>query len=686
MELRKTIEECISMKKDSRLMNIPPPLFTERLGFFIAILIPFIALGLQWVLWEYIAPFVWFLFFPAVFFSARLGRLKGGLISTILSALIVVYFFISPQLSWEIKNPYNLFSVGMFIVMGVLFSDIQERFWAANQRTKTLLSETQTANKKITQLYEKTRELDELKTQFFANVSHELRTPLTLILAPVQKAIQSSKLDPELRHDLDVVQRNARFLHKHVNDLLDVSKLDAGQMTIRYSQIDLAQLIRVLASQFNVIAEERHIQYQVEADGSVPAQVDPEKYQRILLNLLSNAFKFTPDGGKIKLALSVEADDAVLQVYDSGPGIPGDRRGVVFERFRQLEGHASRKHGGTGLGLSIVKEFVELHHGQVEAGDSPEGGAMFTVRIPLSAPADAVINPAPVEMEVTASQQLVDELFMERIQIADPVRADMPDAPLILVVEDSPDMNEFISSALAKKYRVSTARNGQDGLEKALALKPDLIVTDVMMPIMSGDQMVLAIREHADLKDVPIVMLTAKADDKLRTEMLQAGVQDYINKPFTVAELHARIGNLLNARRLGVEALRESDKKYRELFENATLAIFQSTLDGKVVLVNTAFSKMFGYESPEEVKTQIKNICTDIFSDPRRRQEIIRLRAENQQLNTFENLYRRKDGSTFLGQLYIRDIKDPTGSVTLIFRSFLNEFANYSGSGILCGN
>jgi len=591
----------------------------EWWGFVFALLMPFIALVLQWVFWQYISPFVWFLFFPAVFFSARLGRLKGGVISTLLSALIVVYFFIPPQFSWEVNNPYNLFSVGMFLGMGYLFSDIQERFWAANKRTEEALQETRAAHEKITQLYEKTRELDELKTQFFANVSHELRTPLTLILGPVQKAIQSPHLDPETRHDLEIVKRNASFLHRHVNDLLDVSKLDAGHMTIHYSQIDLAQSARVVASQFSVIADERHIGYGVEINGSVLAQVDVEKFQRILLNLLSNAFKFTPDGGTVKLTLEVEADMAVVQVCDSGPGIPGNQREVVFERFRQLEGNASRKHGGTGLGLSIVKEFVELHHGTINIAESPDGGALFMFRIPLSAQAGVVVDPASVEMVPKVSRQLIEELFMERAIIQDPNFVGNPDAPLILVVEDSPDMNEFISTTLGKKYRISTASNGQIGLEKALALKPDLILADVMMPAMSGDQMALAIRQHAELKDVPIVMLTAKADEKLRVQMLQESVQDYINKPFTVEELLARVDNLLTLRRQSVEKLRISELQYRNLFENIPSGVAYCRMifeDGQpkdwVYLdVNNAFENLTG------LKNAAGRRVTDLIPDIR---------------------------------------------------------------------
>jgi signal transduction histidine kinase/CheY-like chemotaxis protein len=587
----------------------------EIRGFILAILIPFVALGLQLLLWDFISPFVWFLFFPAVFISARFGRLRGGLISTVISTLFVVYFFISPRFSWAVVNPYNLFSVGMFLVMGYLFSDIQERFWAANLRTQKALEDIRVAHEKISQLYEKTRELDELKTQFFANVSHELRTPLTLILGPVQKALQSPLLDAELRHNLEVADRNARFLHRHVNDLLDVSKLDAGHMALNYSQIDLAQITRVTASQFNIVADERGVDYTVAAPELVTAQLDVEKYQRILLNLLSNAFKFTPDGGKVTLSLAVEADAVVIRVCDSGPGIPGDKRQVVFERFRQLEGNAARKHGGTGLGLSIVKEFVELHHGEIQVDDAPLGGAMFSVRLPLCAPAGITVNVAPVELGNVESRQLVDELIMERVVIQDTGLPSKPDAPLILVVEDNPDMNEFISSAVKKHYRVANASNGQEGLEKAIALIPDLMLVDVMMPIMSGDAMTRAIRQYDELKDVPIIILTAKADDQLRVQMLQENVQDYINKPFEVEELLARVDNLLTARRQSAEKLHSLGLQYEHLFENMMEGfayckmIFEDgqPKDWQYLAINSAFEKLTG------LKDVVGRRVTEIF-------------------------------------------------------------------------
>ena len=229
--------------------------------------------------------------------------------------------------------------------MGYLFSDTQQRLKQARQRAEDALCESETAKQQITQLYNKTLELDELKTHFFANVSHELRTPLTLILGPVKKCLISGNLDPETLHDLEMVERNARFLYRHVSDLLDISKLEAQKMTLHYARFNLSSLTRVVASYFESVALSRAIRLQVITPEHLSGAVDGEKVQRILLNLLSNAFKFTPDGGEINVVLTSHGNRAHLEISDNGPGIPENMRGAVFERFRQVDDSSIRQHG-----------------------------------------------------------------------------------------------------------------------------------------------------------------------------------------------------------------------------------------------------------------------------------------------------------------------------------------------------
>ena len=337
----------------------------QRITF--AILIPVAAWVIQAAFWPILSPYVWFLFYPAVFFSAWIGGLPGGTAASILSALIVWWYFIPPTNSFEVTSPGAYFSIVIFLVMGILFGYTQERLKQARARASAALSAARLANDQllqantqITQLYEKNRELDHLKSQFFANVSHELRTPLTLILGPVSQLLAEANLKIEEKHSLEVIERNARLLYRHVSDLLDVARLETKKMELHYTRTDCSQLARFVVSHFEVLAADKHIQYTVELPESLPAEVDAEKCQRILFNLLSNAFKFTPDGGAIRLNLAQAGEQVVFQVQDSGPGIPLEMHEAIFERFRQVESDVDRRYGGTGLGLTIVKEFTAI--------------------------------------------------------------------------------------------------------------------------------------------------------------------------------------------------------------------------------------------------------------------------------------------------------------------------------------
>ena len=536
----------------------------------IAMGIPFVALGVQWLLWGYFKPYVWFLFFPVAFFSAWVGGLVGGFAATLISALLVWYFFIPPALSFVFKDPSAGYSVAVFVFMGGLFAWFHERLRYSMRRTDEALVAAQSANAETTRLYEKMRELDEQKSQFFANVSHELRTPLTLILAPLERRLSQpvgagfSEAD---RHEAEIMLRNARLLYRHVTDLLDAAKLDAGRMVLAWARIDLAAIVRAMASHFESLATERHIDYRVELMDALPAEADGEKLQRVLINLLSNAFKFTPDGGAITLRLSQEGDQARIEVQDNGPGVPVELRGAVFERFRQGEGDARRRHGGTGLGLAIVKDFVELHGGTVGVSEAPGGGALFSVTLPLTAPVGTVLV-APQQLNAVIDRQSVEELEVRAPSstpgLAVPLR---DDAPLLLVIEDNVDMNEFIAATLRPHYRVCSAFNGREGVEQALALHPDLILSDLMMPLMSGDEMVRELRAQSATRDIPIIMLTAKADEALRLRLLQDGVQEYLNKPFSTEELLARVRGLVKSRQHSLEELAQSAGRLRRLAE-----------------------------------------------------------------------------------------------------------------------
>jgi PAS domain S-box-containing protein len=470
---------------------------------------------------------------------------------------------------------------------------------SANRALKTALEELERREAELARLNGRLTELDRLKTDFFANISHELRTPLTLILGPLDQRLGEPGLEPGLRSDLERMSRNARILLAQVNDMLDLAKLDAGRMGLRLARTDLAHLVRLEASRFESLAQERGLAFEVEAPGPFPAELDEDKVRRILANLLANALKFTPSGGWVRIRLAAAgADEAAVEVSDSGPGIAEALRDSVFERFRQVEGGSARPKPGTGLGLAIVKEFVLLHGGRVLLDASPAGGARFQVRLPTRAPAGSAIHAA----EGGAGPEVPELLaYAEPAPGAPAGRGE--DAPRVLVVEDNPDMSEFLASALARVYRVETADNGAEGVKRALAAPPDLVLSDVMMPGMGGDQLVEELRRHPPMDDVPIVLLTAKADEALRVRMLRLGVGDYLYKPFSMDELMARVGALVEERRKGQAARKLQEARFQEslrldaaMMDNVSDGIYLvGERDGTILRTNRELDALFGY-------------------------------------------------------------------------------------------
>jgi signal transduction histidine kinase len=477
------------------------------------------------------------------------------------------------------------------------------------------------ANEELATLYARMQELDRLKTNFFANVSHELRTPLTLILAPAERVLADLAADDPHRHELDVILRNARVLLGHVNDLLETSKIEAAKLDLDYSELDLGHLVRLVANNFETLAFDRAVTFTVQApDHPVTAQVDPVRIQQVLLNLLSNAFKFTPPDGTVRLELRDGARDGTAQVEvgDSGPGIAPDRRGEVFERFHQLDGSSTRKMGGTGLGLHIARELVDLHGGTLEVGDAPEGGALFRLDLPVVAPSGTPMHPAsPVLVEPPAAVLLDGHVATPQPQA--PAASHGEGAPVVLVVEDNPDMNGFVCQALAGSFRVHAALNGKEGFALARSLRPDLIICDFMMPEMSGDELVRAVRAEPRIDATPILILTARNDATARIDVLREGANDYLLKPFFQPELRARVDNLIKVREAGLnlralQMAEERDRIARDLHDLVIQRVFGAGMRLSAMLPAAQGATAVKLrEVVDELDSVIRDIRTTIF-------------------------------------------------------------------------
>ncbi len=451
------------------------------------------------------------------------------------------------------------------------------------------------ANRELELLYSRLKRQDELRAQFYANISHELRTPLTLIIGPAERLLADGRLPDAERASADLIRRNAAALLPHVNNLLEVARLEADQMRVRYADVDLARLLRLCAGQFDDLAQARGVSVTLDMATVVPAQVDPALIERVVMNLLANAFKFTPQGGRIRLALGAEGGLVRVCVADSGPGVPAGQRALIFERYYQGQAGAARRYGGTGLGLFIVRQLAELHGGAVAVGDAPEGGALFAVTLPQRAPQPGVVEPAPV-LAVGAAPAV--QLPPEPPPAAPADEPGIPDdqRPLVLIIEDHSDMRAFLRAELSRRYRVAEAADGRTGLVRAAALRPDLIVSDLMMPGMSGDQLLAAIQGVPELRDTPVVLLTARADPDLRVRMLRAGARDYLVKPFSTEELLARIDLLLEVARARALLQRELASTGADLADLAGQLAARSQALDQAVRARDAFLSIASHE------------------------------------------------------------------------------------------
>jgi signal transduction histidine kinase/CheY-like chemotaxis protein len=403
-------------------------------------------------------------------------------------------------------------------------------------------------------------QIDRAKTAFFSNVSHEFRTPLTLMLGPLEEAIAAPVQSlPQKRDDLAMAHRSGMRLLRLVNTLLDFSRIEAGRLQASYQPVDLARFTAELASEFRAATEKAGLRLTVDcAPLAEPVWIDRDLWEKIVLNLVSNAFKFTFEGG-ITVRLRQRDGRVALSVMDTGVGIPADELPRIFDRFHRIEGTRGRTHEGTGIGLALVQELTKLHGGAVEVESTLGIGSTFTVTVPLGTqhlPADRLraqrslvstaIGAQPYVEEalrwlpggnLNEDAQVEPELLPERPALAD-VRAERD---TILLVDDNADMREYVRGLLAPHYDVRTAGDGMAALEAMRAQPPDLVLADVMMPRLDGFGLVRKVRADPTFARLPIILLSARAGEEASIEGLEAGADDYLTKPFSARELIARV-------------------------------------------------------------------------------------------------------------------------------------------------
>jgi GAF domain-containing protein/class 3 adenylate cyclase/two-component SAPR family response regulator len=460
-------------------------------------------------------------------------------------------------------------------------------------------------------LYQKTRqqaerllELDKQKTEFFQNISHEFRTPITLIQGPLESVVAAGE---GLSYSQSAIAlRNSRRLLRLVNQLLDLQRLDAGRMQPSFHPCDLVEFVSQIVESFRPYCEKKKLHLATQLDECSTVYLDIEKFDKVVYNLLSNAMKFTPEGGTISVRLKSESDRCILQVQDTGIGIVQEQIPHLFERFRQAEGSANRSYEGSGLGLALVKELVELHGGQVTVESVYGEGTSFSLwlvtgkaHLPaqqiLETPTELNTSRASVEL---ADLELVDSIIdnIEDITTNFSSTIDTQDSTLktqqrqtaqqgenthkagssILVVDDNPDLRTYVSEIFRRNgYHVQTARNGYEGHSIAKEIIPSLIVTDLMMPLVSGLEMIRMIRKEEKLKGIPIILLTAKVDEETRIEGTEHGADAYLAKPFNDRELLAEVRNLL--------ALKENERRIVELNTYLTESVLKRFLPAVLV-------------------------------------------------------------------------------------------------------
>jgi len=428
-------------------------------------------------------------------------------------------------------------------------------------------------------------EIDRAKTTFFSNISHEFRTPLTLLLGPIEEALDDHETIPANRLRMELAHRNALRMQKLVNTLLDFSKIEAGRMEGKFVHVDISSFTRDLVSTFRSAIEKAGITLVLDCDHvNEPVFVDVDMWEKIVLNLLSNALKYT-NKGSITVSIKRIARHVRLSVADTGIGIAPDQMTKIFDRFHRIESVQGRSQEGTGIGLAMVKELVKLHHGNIDLSSKLGEGSEFSVSIPIGNghldPTRVSNTISPVSVGASARAYILEAIkwlpddMAEKDTAGNGMISNTEQSNgaakkfRVLLADDNADMREYVQRLLSAQFTVITANDGDEAFQKANDFKPDLLLSDIMMPRLDGFGLLRKIRNHPDLRNLPVIFLSARAGEEAKVEGLDAGADDYIVKPFSARELIVRVSNLIRIN----QVRRETEQQFYQLFLQAPAII-----------------------------------------------------------------------------------------------------------------
>lgn len=532
----------------------------------------------------------------------------------------------------------------------------------------------------------KLQELDRVKNRFFANISHELRTPLTLLLTPLESLIAKGQnaFTPDIRETLHAMQANGMRLLKLINDLLDLVRLESGKLKINVQELKVEPYLKGIIASVRKAAEDRGIKVQADIyDTDLLLQTDGDKLEKVLLNLIFNAVKFTSPGGVVRVSAYGEEDEVVIEVADTGIGIPKESLAFIFDRFWQVDNSSKRKHQGAGIGLALVKEFVEILKGVVDVKSEEGKGTEFIMRFParlrqvsqseneptdngsgipsaptqsnsMSGSEDATTSPdLEVSKEDTENKDWLASLYRraELFPVAslEPTRVgnELPmrgqSRPLLLLADDEPDMVRFLRSQLETHYEIMEAHDGQEAIDKARQFLPHIILTDMMMPEKDGLQVCQELRRNTSTENIPIILLTARVDEDIKLSALQSGASDFLTKPFSLAEIHVRLKNLSDSylfqrslarqkKKLEV-TLEELKETETQLVQSEKMASLGKMSAGILHEINNPLNfaktgsytlREFAHQIPEQDREDFRDILKDVEEGITRVSEIVK--------------------------------------------------------------